>query len=113
MLNIELLIANIIIDSIKMSSPLKELCIKKFKKCDKNITKRLDNSNLFRLGIKKKNTNIGLDILINDCVIGLYALVLKKDINSLNVKTNIIKEKNISIKFNPNCGNEFDIKFNP
>jgi hypothetical protein len=49
MLNIELLIASIIIGSIRKSAPFKEFCIKKFKKCDKNITKRLDNSNLFSM----------------------------------------------------------------
>ena len=95
-----------------MSFPSKEKLINSFKKCAKDITKKLGSSNLLILGIKKNTPNIGLDIFIIDCVIGLCALVLKKAINSLRVKTNTIKVKNISINCDPNCGNEFDIKFN-
>tara|TARA_B110000014_G_scaffold96974_1_gene66593 strand:+ start:942 stop:1232 length:291 start_codon:yes stop_codon:yes gene_type:complete len=95
-----------------MSFPVKNLIINLFIKCEKDITKKLASSNLLILGIKKNTFNIGLDIFIIDCVIGLCVLVLKKAINNLRVKTNTIKAKNISINCNPNCGNEFDIKFN-
>ena len=75
----------------------------------RQITIKLDISNLPKFGIKNNTDFIGLVIFIIVCVIGLYALALHNAKSILKVKIKTKKDKIMSAAKKPNSENEFDI----